>query len=99
MALGQGISATIKHFAGNESEIERTTISSNIDERALREIYLRPFEAAVTAKGTPASHSAMRVSIAPRAEWPGCEIAPLAGSITVVACLATSCSNAAISVS
>ena len=44
---GQGIGATIKHFVGNESEIERTTISSEIDERALREIYLIPFEWAV----------------------------------------------------
>ncbi|MBU2366499.1 MAG: glycoside hydrolase family 3 C-terminal domain-containing protein [Alphaproteobacteria bacterium] len=44
---GQGIGATIKHFAGNESEIERTTISSEIDERSLREIYLIPFEWAV----------------------------------------------------
>ncbi len=49
---GQGISATIKHFAGNESEIERTTISSEIDERALREIYLIPFEWAVKKAGT-----------------------------------------------
>ena len=49
---GQGISATIKHFAGNESEIERTTINSEIDERSLREIYLRPFEAAVKEAGT-----------------------------------------------
>ena len=44
---GQGISATIKHFAGNESEIERTTMSSDVDERTLREVYLVPFEAAV----------------------------------------------------
>jgi beta-glucosidase len=44
---GQGIGATIKHLAGNESEIERTTISSEIDERSLREIYLIPFEWAV----------------------------------------------------
>lgn len=44
---GQGISATIKHFVGNESEIERTTMSSDIDERTLREVYLVPFEAAV----------------------------------------------------
>lgn len=44
---GQGISATIKHFIGNESEIERTTMSSDIDERSLREVYLVPFEAAV----------------------------------------------------
>lgn len=49
---GQGIAATIKHFAGNESEIERTTISSEIDERALREIYLIPFEWAVKKAGT-----------------------------------------------
>ncbi len=41
------VSATIKHFVGNESEIERTTISSDIDERTLREVYLIPFEAAV----------------------------------------------------
>ncbi|MCM2441103.1 beta-glucosidase [Agrobacterium vitis] len=43
----QGVAATIKHFAGNESEIERQTMSSDIDERALREIYLLPFEQAV----------------------------------------------------
>jgi beta-glucosidase len=48
----QGIGATIKHFVGNESEIERTTISSEIDERALREIYLLPFEWAVKSAGT-----------------------------------------------
>lgn len=47
-----GIGATIKHFVGNESEIERTTISSEIDERALREIYLLPFEWAVKKAGT-----------------------------------------------
>ena len=49
---GQGIGATIKHFAGNESEIERTTISSEIGEGALREIYLIPFEHAVKRAGT-----------------------------------------------
>jgi beta-glucosidase len=49
---GQGIGATIKHFVGNESEIERTTISSEIGERALREIYLIPFEHAVKKAGT-----------------------------------------------
>jgi beta-glucosidase len=42
-----GIAATIKHFAGNESEIERTTINSEIDQRSLREVYIRPFEDAV----------------------------------------------------
>ncbi len=49
---GQGIGATIKHFVGNESEIERTTISSEIDERSLREIYLIPFEWAVKKADT-----------------------------------------------
>jgi beta-glucosidase len=48
---GEGIAATVKHFAGNESEIERTTISSDVDERSLREIYLRPFEDAVKRAG------------------------------------------------
>ncbi|MDR6901996.1 glycoside hydrolase family 3 C-terminal domain-containing protein [Rhizobium miluonense] len=50
----QGIAATIKHFAGNESEIERQTMSSDIDERALREIYLPPFEQAVKKAGVMA---------------------------------------------
>ncbi len=41
---GAGLGTCIKHFVGNESEFERTTISSEIPERALREIYLFPFE-------------------------------------------------------
>ena len=43
----QGVGAAVKHFIGNESEFQRATISSDIDERALREIYFPPFEAAV----------------------------------------------------
>jgi beta-glucosidase len=43
----QGVSATIKHFLGNNSEYLRNTTDSRIDERALREIYLPTFEAAV----------------------------------------------------
>ncbi|WP_068112968.1 beta-glucosidase [Tropicimonas marinistellae] len=49
---GAGVGATIKHFAGNESEIQRTTMSSEVDERSLREIYLRPFEDAVKKAGS-----------------------------------------------
>lgn len=45
-----GVGATPKHFVGNESEIERTTVSSMIPEVALRETYLAPFEA-VTKTG------------------------------------------------
>ncbi len=49
---GEGVAATVKHFVGNESEICRTTNSSNIDERPLREVYLIPFEVAVKEAGT-----------------------------------------------
>ncbi|KAG1300939.1 hypothetical protein G6F62_015968 [Rhizopus arrhizus] len=37
----------------------------------------------------------MRASMAPLREWPGCPMAPVTGSMTVVLCLATSCSKAA----
>src|ERR1700749_1043450 len=47
----QGVGATPKHFIGNESEFERYTISSEIDERVLREVYLVPFERAVKDAG------------------------------------------------
>lgn len=43
----EGVCATIKHFLGNNSEFARHTTDSRIDERALREIYLPIFEAAV----------------------------------------------------
>ena len=41
------VAACIKHFVGNDTEFERMTISSEVDERTLRELYLVPFEAAV----------------------------------------------------
>ncbi|WP_442763488.1 glycoside hydrolase family 3 C-terminal domain-containing protein [Malikia spinosa] len=47
----QGVAATIKHFVGNESEYQRMTMSSDIPERALRELYLLPFERAVKEAG------------------------------------------------
>jgi len=43
----QGVSATVKHFAGNDSEFDRHNSDSVIDERTLREIYLPAFEASV----------------------------------------------------
>jgi beta-glucosidase len=43
----QGVSATVKHYLGNNSEYLRHDSDSEIDERALREIYLPVFEAAV----------------------------------------------------
>jgi len=45
----QGMATTVKHFVGNDSEFERFTMSSEIPERALRELYLVPFESAVEA--------------------------------------------------
>ncbi|HLI76431.1 MAG TPA: glycoside hydrolase family 3 C-terminal domain-containing protein [Acidobacteriaceae bacterium] len=43
----QGVSATVKHYLGNNSEYGRHTTDSVIGERALREIYEPSFEAAV----------------------------------------------------
>jgi beta-glucosidase len=47
----QGVIATVKHLVGNETEFERYTSSSVIDERTLRELYLLPFEHAVRVAG------------------------------------------------
>lgn len=43
----EGNYATIKHFACNNQEDNRREVSSNVDERALREIYLTGFRIAV----------------------------------------------------
>ena len=43
----RGVIATVKHFAGNNSEYDRHNVNSIVDERTLREIYLPAFEAAV----------------------------------------------------
>src|SRR6267143_4734363 len=43
----QGVSATIKHFLGNNSEYDRHNTDSIIDERTMREIYLPVFGSAV----------------------------------------------------
>jgi beta-glucosidase len=47
----EGVFATVKHFVGNDAEFERASISSVIDERSLRELYLVPFEIAVSEGG------------------------------------------------
>lgn len=43
----KGVSATIKHFAVNNSEYDRHKINAIVDERTLRELYLRAFEMAI----------------------------------------------------
>lgn len=47
-----GVGCSLKHFAANNQESYRMGGDSIVDERTLREIYLRPFEIAVT-KGKP----------------------------------------------
>ena len=39
-----GVGVTIKHFCCNNEENFRTTVSANVSERSLREIYFKPFE-------------------------------------------------------
>lgn len=46
-----GVSSTVKHFACNNQEAGRHTADSAVSERALREIYLKPFETAVRNGG------------------------------------------------
>lgn len=43
----QRIAACVKHFACNNQETNRTRVSAQVSERALREIYLQAFEAVV----------------------------------------------------
>jgi len=55
-----GFYVTVKHFACNNQEDNRNKVTSNLSERALREIYLRPFEIAVRdggAKGIMTSYN------------------------------------------
>ena len=56
----EGYYVTIKHYACNNQEENRKAVSSNVSERALREIYLRGFERAVRdghAKGLMTSYN------------------------------------------
>ena len=46
-----GTAACIKHFALNSQETNRGTVNVVVDERTMRELYLRPFEAAVREGG------------------------------------------------
>ena len=44
------VGTSLKHYCANNREYARNWISSEVDERTLREIYLKPFEIAVKAK-------------------------------------------------
>lgn len=45
----EGVAACGKHFVANDVEYARMTVSSEVDEAVLREVYLAPFEALVEA--------------------------------------------------
>ncbi len=47
----QDVAACVKHFAVNNQELDRGKIDVEVDERALREIYLPAFEAVVRSGG------------------------------------------------
>ncbi len=47
----QGTAVCIKHFAVNNQETNRGSVDVKVDERVLREIYLKPFEKAVVEGG------------------------------------------------
>ncbi len=44
---GEGVGASLKHYAANNQELERFEVDARIDERTLREIYLSAFERVV----------------------------------------------------
>jgi beta-glucosidase len=48
---GEGVIATVKHFAANNQEFERHRINAVVSERALQEIYFPAFKAAVEEGG------------------------------------------------
>ncbi|MHB1854524.1 MAG: beta-glucosidase family protein [Acidimicrobiales bacterium] len=48
----EGVASCVKHLVANDYEFERFTMSSEVEPRVLREVYLRPFEAALLEAGS-----------------------------------------------
>jgi beta-glucosidase len=78
----RGVGASIKHFAVNNQETNRMTVSAEVDERTLREIYLPAFERVVTGErpwtvmcsynrinGVPAAENHWLLTEVLRDEW------------------------------
>lgn len=64
-----GIGASVKHFAANNQETDRMTVSADVDERTLREIYLAAFEHIVrTARPSTLMCSYNRINEVPASE-------------------------------
>ncbi|WP_328428024.1 beta-glucosidase family protein [Streptomyces sp. NBC_00443] len=77
-----GVGTTVKHFVANDAETERFTVNNLVSERALRELYLAPFEIIVenahpwgimtaynTVNGTTMSEHHHLVNEVLRGEW------------------------------
>ncbi|MEU6222986.1 glycoside hydrolase family 3 C-terminal domain-containing protein [Streptomyces sp. NPDC047042] len=77
-----GVGTTVKHFVANDAETDRFTVNNLVSERALRELYLAPFEAIVenahpwgimtaynTVNGTTMSEHRYLVNEILRGEW------------------------------
>lgn len=77
-----GVGTTVKHFVANDAETERFTVNNTVSERALRELYLAPFEIIVenahpwgimtaynTVNGTTMSEHHYLVNEVLRGEW------------------------------
>nr|BFF24044.1 hypothetical protein GCM10025732_20090 [Glycomyces mayteni] len=45
----RGVGTTMKHYVANDAETDRFTVDNVIGERAMRELYLRPFEMVAAA--------------------------------------------------
>jgi len=68
----EGVGTSVKHYICNDSEFERYSISSEVDERTLREIYMPPFQAAIReANSWTIMASYNRVNGIPASEHPG----------------------------
>jgi beta-glucosidase len=67
----QGVGVTAKHFAGNEQEFKRHELSTNVDERTLRELYLKPFQIVVKngALGIMSSYNPLNGIHASQNDW------------------------------
>ncbi|MCR4579135.1 MAG: glycoside hydrolase family 3 C-terminal domain-containing protein [Treponema sp.] len=68
----QNVGVSVKHFAANNQEFRRFSVSEKIDERSLREIYLPAFETVVKTakpKNIMCSYNAINGTLSSENEW------------------------------